>query len=317
VARYISIRLLHATMIVMILAVLVFVIARLIPGDSILAAMAGSVDMSNPAVVEKVRAEYGLNDPIYIQFLQWLSKFVRGDWGVSIGTGEQVRDMFLRRLPVTLELFLFATIWSVAIGVPAGLISALRRQSKLDFVLMTGTILGVSIPSFWEAIVLIYLLAIALPIFPPSGYVPFLENPQQNIVAMILPSFVLGTHSAGLLARYVRSSVIEVIGQDFIRTARAKGLSERSVVLLHALKPALIPVVTVFGLSWGSMLAGAFFIEIIFAIPGLGRMSVDAIFQKDFPVIQATLIAVSLNILLVNLAVDLLYGILDPRVRIG
>ena len=316
-ARYISIRLLHATMIVMILAVLVFVIARLIPGDSILAAMAGSVDMSNPAVVEKVRAEYGLNDPIYIQFLQWLSKFVRGDWGVSIGTGEQVRDMFLRRLPVTLELFLFATIWSVAIGVPAGLISALRRQSKLDFVLMTGTILGVSIPSFWEAIVLIYLLAIALPIFPPSGYVPFLENPQQNIVAMILPSFVLGTHSAGLLARYVRSSVIEVIGQDFIRTARAKGLSERSVVLLHALKPALIPVVTVFGLSWGSMLAGAFFIEIIFAIPGLGRMSVDAIFQKDFPVIQATLIAVSLNILLVNLAVDLLYGILDPRVRIG
>jgi len=317
VARYISIRLLHATIIVMILAVLVFVIARLIPGDSVLAAMAGSVDMSNPSVVEKVRAEYGLNDPIYIQFLQWLSKFVRGDWGVSIGTGEQVRDMFLRRLPVTLELFLFATIWSVAIGVPAGLISALRRQSKLDFVLMTGTILGVSIPSFWEAIVLIYLLAIALPIFPPSGYVPFLENPQQNIVAMILPSFVLGTHSAGLLARYVRSSVIEVIGQDFIRTARAKGLSERSVVLLHALKPALIPVVTVFGLSWGSMLAGAFFIEIIFAIPGLGRMSVDAIFQKDFPVIQATLIAVSLNILLVNLAVDLLYGILDPRVRIG
>ena len=316
-ARYISIRLLHATIIVMILAVLVFVIARLIPGDSVLAAMAGSVDMSNPSVVEKVRAEYGLNDPIYIQFLQWLSKFVRGDWGVSIGTGEQVRDMFLRRLPVTLELFLFATIWSVAIGVPAGLISALRRQSKLDFVLMTGTILGVSIPSFWEAIVLIYLLAIALPIFPPSGYVPFLENPWQNVVAMILPSFVLGTHSAGLLARYVRSSVIEVIGQDFIRTARAKGLSERSVVLLHALKPALIPVVTVFGLSWGSMLAGAFFIEIIFAIPGLGRMSVDAIFQKDFPVIQATLIAVSLNILLVNLAVDLLYGLLDPRVRVG
>ncbi|MET4491243.1 ABC transporter permease [Bradyrhizobium sp. LA7.1] len=315
--RYISIRLLHAAIIVMILAVLVFVIARLIPGDSVLAAMAGSVDMSNPAVVEQVRAEYGLNDPIYVQFVQWLTKFVRGDWGVSIGTGERVMDMFLRRLPVTLELFLFATIWSVGIGVPVGLISALRRQSKLDFVLMTGTLLGVSVPSFWEAIVLIYLLAIALPIFPPSGYVPFLEDPWQNIAAMILPSFVLGTHSAGLLARYVRSSVIEVISQDFIRTARAKGLSERSVILFHALKPALIPVVTVFGLSWGSMLAGAFFIEIIFAIPGLGRMSVDAIFQKDFPVIQATLIAVSLNILLVNLLVDLLYGALDPRVRVG
>lgn len=301
----------------MILAVLVFVVARLIPGDGVLAAMSGSVDMSNPAVVEQVRAEYGLNDPIHVQFVQWLSKFVRGDWGVSIGTGERVRDMFLRRLPVTLELFLFATIWSVGIGIPVGLISALRPQSKLDFVLMTGTILGVSVPSFWEAIVLIYLLAIALPIFPPSGYVPFVDDPWRNIVAMMLPSFVLGTHSAGLLARYVRSSVIEVISQDFIRTARAKGLSERSVILMHALKPALIPVVTVFGLSWGSMLAGAFFIEIIFAIPGLGRMSVDAIFQKDFPVIQATLIAVSLNILLVNLAVDLVYGALDPRVRVG
>ncbi len=301
----------------MILAVLVFVVARLIPGDSVLAAMSGSVDMSNPAVVEQVRAEYGLNDPIHVQFVQWLSKFVRGDWGVSIGTGERVRDMFLRRLPVTLELFLFATIWSVGIGIPVGLVSALRPQSKLDFVLMTGTILGVSVPSFWEAIVLIYLLAITLPIFPPSGYVPFVDDPWRNIAAMMLPSFVLGTHSAGLLARYVRSSVIEVISQDFIRTARAKGLSERSVILLHALKPALIPVVTVFGLSWGSMLAGAFFIEIIFAIPGLGRMSVDAIFQKDFPVIQATLIAVSLNILLVNLAVDLVYGALDPRVRIG
>jgi peptide/nickel transport system permease protein len=315
--RYIAIRLFHAAIIVLILAVLVFVIARLIPGDSVLAAMSGSVDMSNPAVVEHVRAEYGLNDPIYIQFANWLTKFVRGDWGVSIGTGERVLDMFLRRLPVTLELFLFATIWAVGIGVPVGLLSALRRQSKLDLVLMSVTILGVSIPSFWEAIVLIYLLAIALPIFPPSGYVPFSENPWQNIMAMVLPSFVLGTHSAGLLGRYVRSSVLEVIGQDFIRTARAKGLSERAVILFHALKPALIPVVTVFGLSWGSMLAGAFFIEMIFAIPGLGRMSVDAIFQRDFPVIQATLIAVSLNILLVNLLVDLLYGTLDPRVRVG
>ncbi|OKO87600.1 hypothetical protein AC629_13035 [Bradyrhizobium sp. NAS80.1] len=316
-ARYISIRLFHASIIVVILTVLVFVIARLIPGDGVLAAMSGSVDMSNPAVVEHVRAEYGLNDPIHVQFLQWLYKFVRGDWGISIGTGERVLDMFWRRLPVTLELFLFATIWAVGVGIPVGLLSALWRQSKLDFVLMTGTILGVSIPSFWEAIVLIYLLAIALPIFPPSGYVPFSEDPWQNILAMILPSFVLGTHSAGLLARYVRSSLLEIIGQDFIRTARAKGLSERAVIVIHALKPALISVVTVFGLSWGSMLAGAFFIEIIFAIPGLGRMSVDAIFQKDFPVIQATLIVVSLNILLVNLLVDLLYGALDPRVRIG
>ena len=182
--------------------------------------------------------------------------------------------------------------------------------------LTAGAIIGISIPAYWEAIVLIYLLAVMVPLFPPSGYVPFVESPWLNIKAMVLPSFVLGTHAAGLLARFIRSSLLEVMGQDFIRTARAKGLSERAVIARHAVKPALIPVVTVIGLSWAGMLAGAFFIEYIFAIPGLGRMSVDAIFQKDFPVIQATLIAVSVNVLLVNLLVDILYGFLDPRVRV-
>jgi peptide/nickel transport system permease protein len=152
---------------------------------------------------------------------------------------------------------------------------------------------------------------------PPSGYVPFFEDPLLNLKAMLLPTFVLGTHSGGLLARYVRSSLLEVLGQDYIRTARAKGLSEASVVARHAIKPGMIPVVTVIGLSWGAMLAGAFFVEVIFAIPGLGRMGVEAIFQKDYPVIQATLIVVSINVLLANLLVDILYGYLDPRVRVG
>ena len=173
-----------------------------------------------------------------------------------------------------------------------------------------------SIPPFWLAIVLIYLLGVALPIFPPSGYVPFSDSPWQNIRAMILPGFVLGIGSAGLLARFVRSSLLDVLGQDFIRTARAKGLGERAVIRHHAIKPAMIPVVTVIGLSWGGLLAGAFFIEVVFAIPGLGRMSVDAIYGKDFPVMQAMLIAVSVNVLLVNLLVDILYGVLDPRVRV-
>ena len=314
--KYIGIRLLHALVILAIVVVLVFIIARIIPGDAIMAAMAGSVDLHDPSVVARVKEQYGLDQPIPVQFVVWLGEFLRGDWGTSIGTGQKVLDMFVQRLPVTLELFIGATLWSIAIGIPAGIIGALKRNSTADIVVTAGAIVGVSIPAFWEAIVLIYLLAVLLPIFPPSGYVPFSENPLLNLRAMVLPTFVLGTHSGGLLARYVRSSLLEVLGQDYVRTARAKGFSEAAVIARHALKPGMIPVVTVIGLSWGGLLAGAFFVEIIFAIPGLGRMSVDAIFQKDYPVMQATLIVVSLNVLLVNLLVDILYGYLDPRVRV-
>jgi peptide/nickel transport system permease protein len=314
--RYVGVRLLHALIILALVTVLVFVIAQLVPGDAVMAAMASSVDMHDAAVVARVRHQFGLDQPLPVQFADWLMRYLHGDWGTSIGTGQKVYAMFMQRLPVTLELFLGATLWSIAIGIPAGIVAALRRNSATDIVVSAGTILGVSIPSFWEAIVLIYLLAVLFPIVPPSGYVPFAESPLLNLRSMLLPTFVLGTHSAGLLARYVRSSLLEVLGQDYIRTARAKGFSERAVVTLHALKPAMIPVVTVIGLAWAHMLAGAFFVEVIFAIPGLGRMSVDAIFQKDFPVVQATLIAVSLNVLLVNLLVDILYGYLDPRVRV-
>jgi peptide/nickel transport system permease protein len=314
--KYIGIRLAHALVVLAIVVVLVFVIARLIPGDAIMAAMAGSVDLHDPTVVAKVRHQYGLDQPIFVQFAVWLGRFVRGDWGTSIGTGERVLDMFARRLPVTLELFLGATVWSIAVGIPAGIIGALKRNSTLDMAVTAGAMVGVSVPAFWEAIVLIYLFAVLLPVFPPSGYVPLSDGWLANLRAMVLPTFVLGTHSGGLLARYVRSSLLEVLGQDFIRTARAKGFSETAVIVKHALKPSMIPVVTVIGLSWGGLLAGAFFVEVIFAIPGLGRMSVEAIFQKDYPVMQATLIVVSLNVLLVNVLVDILYGYLDPRVRV-
>ena len=315
-ARFVGLRLLHAAVILAIVTVLVFVIGQLMPGDAILAAMAGSVDMSDPSAVARVRAQYGLDRPIAVQFASWLAHFVTGDWGTSVGTGEKVLSMFLRRVPVTLELFLGAFLWSIVIGIPAGIVAALKRNSSLDVTLTTATMLGVSIPSFWEATLLIYLFGVVLAVLPPSGYVPFFEDPLQNLKTVLLPTFVLGTHTAGLLARYVRSSLLETLGQDYIRTARAKGLSERTVVALHAAKPAMIPVLTVIGLSWAQMLGGAFLVEFIFAIPGLGRMSVDAIFAKDFPVMQATLIAVALNVLLVNLAVDILYGWLDPRVRV-
>ena len=314
--RYILKRLLYSVLIFVLVTVLVFVMVRLIPGDPIRAAMQQNVDLSDVKIVEQVRAQYGLDKPIPVQFVMWLGDFIRGDWGKSLSTGESVLDMFGNRLPATFELFVFATFWAWVIGFPLGLLGALKRNSFLDASLTSLSIAGVSIPSFWEGIILIYIFGVIFQILPPSGFVPFSDDPWQNLKSVILPSFVMGTHSAGLLARYVRSSLLEVFGQDYIRTARAKGLPERMVILTHAARAAMIPVVTVIGIAWGYFVAGSFLVEYVFAIPGLGRMGVDAIFARDFPVIQATLMAVALNILAANLVVDVLYGYLDPRVRI-
>jgi peptide/nickel transport system permease protein len=316
VLAYVARRLAFAILILAVVTVVVFVVVRLIPGDPIRAAMQQNVDLSDRRIVEEVRARFGLDRPIPVQFGIWLRDFVRGDWGQSLQTGEPVLAMFRQRLPVTLELFVGATLWAWAIGVPLGILGARKRNSPLDASLTAVAIGGVSIPVFWEGILLIYVFAVAMHALPPSGFVPLAEDPLLNLKSIVMPTFVMGTHSAGLLARYVRSSLLEVFNQDYIRTARAKGLAESAVVRKHAARPAAIPVVTVIGLSWGHFMAGAFLVEYVFAIPGLGRMGVDAIFAKDFPVIQATLMAVALNVLLANLAVDLAYGVLDPRVRV-
>ena len=315
--RFVAVRLFHALIVLIVVVVLVFIFARLMPGDALLVAVVSSnIDVDTAKAVATLRAQYGLDQPVYYQFFRWLTDFFIGDWGESIGTGEDVLDMFLERLPVTLQLFLWAAVWAYAIGIPIGIVGALRRNTKTDMALTTAALIGVSIPAFFEALILIYLLAVLLPIFPPSGFVPFGDDAWGNIMSMAMPGFVAGTGGAGLIARYVRSSLLEVMRQDYIRTARAKGLPESAVVRHHAMRPAMIPVVTVIGLAWTGVLGGLFIIEVIFALPGLGRMTVDAIFQKDFPVIQATLIVASLNVLLVNLAVDIVYGYLDPRVRV-
>ena len=315
-AGYVTRRVVYALLIWAVITVLVFVVVRVIPGDPIRAAMQQNVDLSDRRIVEETRARFGLDRPIPVQFTIWLRDFVTGDWGRSLQTGEPVREMFRRRLPITLELFVGATCWAWVIGIPLGVIGALRRNSALDISLTAVAIGGVSIPAFWEGIVLIYLFAVITHVLPPSGFVPPTEDPWMNFKSILMPTFVMGTHSAGFLARYVRSSLLEVFGQDYIRTARAKGLAEPAVVSKHAARPAAIPVVTVIGLAWGQFMAGAFLVEYVFAVPGLGRMGVEAIFAKDFPVIQVTLMAVALNVLLANLAVDLAYGYLDPRVRV-
>jgi peptide/nickel transport system permease protein len=224
--------------------------------------------------------------------------------------------MFWQRLPITVELFAGATLWAWIIGFPLGVVSALKKNSIADVSLTSIALIGVSIPSFWEGILFIYLFAVYFRILPPSGFSSFFEDPWLHFESLIIPTFVLGTHAAGLLGRYVRSSLLEVLNQDYIRTAVAKGLPRRVVIQKHAGRPAMVPIATVISLSWGHFLAGAFLVEYIFAIPGLGRMGVDAIFARDFPVIQATLMVVAVNVLLINLAVDILYGFLDPRVRL-
>ncbi|MEW6185681.1 MAG: ABC transporter permease, partial [Thermodesulfobacteriota bacterium] len=297
-------------------SILIFIMVRMLPGDPVsFAAMANS-DLADKTIMAELRARYGLDKPIYTQYVIWLKDFVQGKWGKSIGSGEPVMSMFLSRLPVTIELFVGATFWAWIIGFPVGIIGALKRNTKLDAFLTTTSIIGVSIPAFWEGIVFIYLLAVIWPIFPPSGYVSFFESPWENILSVAMPTFIMGTGSAGLLARYVRSSFLEVFSQDYIRTARAKGADEKRVIGKHAFKPAMLPVVTVIGLSWAHMVSGAFIVEFMFAIPGLGRMGVDAVFARDFPVLQVVLVIVALNVLLMNLLVDLTYGVLDPRVRI-
>jgi peptide/nickel transport system permease protein len=316
VATYVVRRLGHALLILWIITVLVFVVVRLVPGDPIRAAMQQNADLSDRRIVEEVRARFGLDRPIPVQFAIWLRDFVIGDWGRSLQTGESVLQMFRQRLPVTLELFVGATLWAWALGIPSGVLGALRLNSVLDASLTAAAIGGAPIPAFWEAILLIYLLAVTTHVLPPSGFVPITEDPWMNLKSVLMPTFVMGTHSAGFLARYVRSSLLEVFGLDYIRTARAKGLAEGVVMRKHAARPAAIPVVTVVGLAWGQFMAGSFLVEYVFALPGLGRMGVDAIFAKDFPVIQATLMAVAVNVLLANLTVDLLYGYVDPRVRV-
>jgi peptide/nickel transport system permease protein len=315
--KYILERLVYTVILLFLVSILIFVMVRLLPGDPVsFAAMANS-DLADKTIMAELRAKYGLDKPLYTQYVIWLKDFVTGNWGKSLGSGEPVMSMFLSRLPVTLELFVGATFWAWIVGFPVGIIGAIRRNTKLDAFLTTVSIIGVSIPAFWEGIVFIYVLAVIFPIFPPSGYVPFFENPWENFLSVMMPTFIMGTASAGLLARWVRGSLLEVLNQDFIRTARAKGVNGRGVIRKHAFKPAMLPVVTIIGLSWAGLVGGAFIIEFMFAIPGLGRMGVDAVFARDFPVLQVVLVIVSLNVLLMNLLVDLTYGLIDPRIRVN
>jgi peptide/nickel transport system permease protein len=264
-----------------------------------------------------LRAELGLDQPLAVQYVRWASNALHGDLGRSIRTNQPVTEAIVSRLPVTIELSLVALLISLVIGLPAGMLAAIRRNSSLDLASTGVALIGVSLPSFFLGILLILVFALWLRWVPPSGYTPLIQDPAMNIKQMLMPAIALGAALAGIVARLMRSSLLEVLGADYMRTARAKGLSEPASVIGHGVQNALLPVVTVVGLQVGALLGGAILIETIFALPGIGRLAVDSIFARDFPIVQGVVLFLALVRVLSNLIADLLYGSLDPRIAHG
>ncbi|MBI5879188.1 MAG: ABC transporter permease [Chloroflexi bacterium] len=293
-------------------SIFTFALVRGIPGDPI-RTMLGT-DASG-ADYEKMKRLYGLDRPMYEQYAEWLVEVVRGNLGKSIRTGLPVGESIVQRLPVTLELTLLAVVLGLVIGVPAAILAAQARGRFTDSALSVLVLSGISMPGFWLATLLVLAFSLMLRWFPPIGYIPLQENPVENLRRMVLPAISLGVAFGATTMRFTRSSLLEVFNQDYIRTARAKGLRERLVTYRHALKNALIPVVTVTGIQIGRLIGGTVIIEQIFALPGIGRYVFDAISQRDYPIIQGTVLFFTLVFILVNLAVDILYGVIDPRIK--
>ncbi len=296
------------------LSIASFALVHVIPGDPALVMLGGE---GTPQQVAELRKQLGLDRPLPVRYWEWLRQVVRGDLGESLYNRTRVVDELIWRFPTTLALVSLSLLISVLIGVPAGLLSAVFRNSWLDHAARLFTLVSLSMPSFWLGLMLIILFSLKLNLLPVVGYTSVVTNLWSGLRFLILPSSALGTYLTALLARLVRSSVLEVLGQDYIRTARAKGLRERIVLFRHALRNALIPAVTVMGINLGILLGGSAVIETMFVLPGVGQLVITALYNRDLPVIQGLILYISVLYVLINLAVDLLYTYLDPRLRLG
>ncbi len=309
---YIIRRVLGLIPVLILVAVVSFLLIHIIPGDP--AAVMLGTD-ATPQEVEKLREDLGLNEPLHVQFYRWISRVLRGDLGDSFFMGRPVTVALLERLPATILLAVAALFFAVLIGVPAGIIAAVKQNSITDQLVMIIALIGVSLPSFWIGLNLILIFSVNLRWLPSGGYVPLTENFIDGLRCLLMPAFALGFMQAALIARMTRSSMLEVLRQDYIRTARSKGLAEQVVVGLHALKNAMIPILTVIGTAFGVLLGGAVIVETVFAYPGIGRLVVAAVQRRDYPVIQGALLLISSIYVLVNLLVDILYTLIDPRIK--
>jgi peptide/nickel transport system permease protein len=311
--HYLRVRLLAMIPVLVGMSVLVFVTMRLIPGD---AAVVFLGTRPTPQAIAAFRHKAGLDKPMYVQYFDWLGRLARGDFGISITTGTDIRAQILHRLPVTAELTFLAILIAVVVAVPLGVVAAIKQNSAVDLGLTSLGMVGLSMPNFWLGTMLAFFFAVKLRWFPPGGYVSLTQDPVGNLKAMVLPAFSLGIVSASVIMRMTRSSMLEVVRQDYVRTARAKGLRDRLVVLRHMLKNALIPVVTVAGMETGYIFGGAFLIEAVFYLPGIATYALLAVSQRDYPVLQTVVLLVTVVFMLINLAVDILYTYLDPRLHI-
>lgn len=313
---YIVRRLLHAALVVLIVSLLVFLLMRMLPGDPILMYVtSGDLQQFSFEEVEHLRHELGMDRPVLVQYLDWLSNAVRGNLGKSILHGYEVTEEIGNRLPVTLYLGMSAFILGCIIGPLLGVISAVRRGTKLDtFVTMLAN-LGITAPQFWLGILMIYFFSLYLGVLPIYGYTSPFEDLLKNIQQSIMPVLVLATWPIASAARQTRSSVIEVIQQDYIRTAWAKGLSEKAVILRHVLRNALMPVVTLKGTSLRNIIGGSVIVETVFVIPGMGKMLVEGMLSQDYTLVQGGVMVLSITVVIANLIVDVLYGWLDPRIQ--
>jgi peptide/nickel transport system permease protein len=296
-----------------ILSILIFGLQQLMPGDPALI-LAGE-ERGDPQVLAQIRAELRLDRPIYEQYLYWIGNVLTGDFGFSWRIRMPVSQLILDKLPVTAQLAAMSFIIAVLIGVPAGIISAVKRDQPADWAANGVALFGISTPNFWLGIMMILFFSVELGWLPPSGYVPLTEDFWQSIATTIMPAFVLGTGVASVLMRHTRAAMLTALSQDYVRTARAKGLRERVVVWKHALRNALIPVVTLGAIEFGRLLAGAVLTEQVFTIPGFGKLIVDAVFNRDYPVVQGVVLATALIFVLLSLVADLLYMAINPRLR--
>ena len=315
-STYIVRRLIQAVIVFFLITLLVFLVMRLLPGDPIYMIISRAAsETATEMQLDKIRQEYGLDKPMVIQYFDWMGGVFRGDFGVSILTNTDVRQEIFRRLPITLHLGVLALILSFFLGIPAGIISAVRRGTWIDTVATSLANIGITIPVFWLAVILMYAFALKLQWLPVFGYTSPFDNFWENTRQIIMPVFCLAVTTMAGVARQSRSSMLEVMSQDYMRTAWSKGLRERAVILKHGLKNGLIPIMVFLGLGLSVIVGGSVLIETVFAIPGMGMWAVSAMGNSDYPIIQAFILVIAIVVLITNLLVDLSYGWLDPRVQ--
>jgi peptide/nickel transport system permease protein len=310
---YIAQRLILVLLVAFLVSILIFVCLNFLPGSPVDAILGPNAP---PEQRQELIKAMNLDAPPVQRYLEWLSGIFRGDMGKSIHSREEVSTLIKQRFPATLELGLLSLVLSLSISLPVGIYSGIRRGSVGDVLGTAFAMAAVSMPVFWTGILLILFFSLKLGWFPASGYVPFVEDPLQNLKLMVLPAIAISTTSTAMVMRQTRSGILEVLSQDYVRTAWAKGLRERTVVLRHAFRNAMIPIMTVFGFQVAMIFAGAVLVETIFAIPGMGRLLVDAIYSRDFVVVQSVAFFVGVLVLLVNTAVDISYALIDPRIRL-